>query len=83
MVLQGEGGKEAGEAGDEATEDGGETDGLPPAVGDGEGGEEEGDGDWETAQHTCREHSREAGQSVRYIKSVSKNVGHRKRNKRN
>ena len=66
MVLQGEGGEEAGEAGDEATEDGGETDGLPPAVGDGEGREEEGDGDRETAQHTCREHSREAGQSGIY-----------------
>ena len=50
MVLQSEGGEEAGEAGDEATEDGGETDGLPPAVGDRQGRHQQGDGERQTSQ---------------------------------
>ena len=33
VVLQSEGGEEAGQTGDEAAHDGGQADGLPPAVG--------------------------------------------------
>ena len=50
MVLQSEGGEEAGQAGDEAAQDGGDADGLPPAVGHREGGEQEGHRHGQAAQ---------------------------------
>ena len=53
MVLQGEGGEEAGEAGYEAAQDRRQPDGLPPAVGDRQGGEHQRHREGETAQQPC------------------------------
>ena len=50
MVLQSEGGKEAGQAGYEAAQDCRQPDGLPPAVGDRQGGEHQRHREGETAQ---------------------------------
>ena len=50
MVLQSEGGEEAGEAGYEAAQHRRQPDGLPPAVGDRQGGEHQRHREGETAQ---------------------------------
>ena len=53
MVLQSEGGEEAGQAGYEAAQHCSQPDGLPPAVGDRQGGEHQRHREGETAQQPC------------------------------